>query len=582
MFGQNCLHETKGCFAETHLLKLLDDVSLTNHPFAQTPWPRRRAAIDPRPDPQPPADAESARKKKLILHIGVHRTGSTAIQRALHANRDALQAQGFHYALDSENHTWMAFLIDQGPSSAADIVDRLVEDSLGTSANTIIVSGEDLSRVRHVSRLAGLKSVFDIQVVCYLRRQDEWLESWYNQHVKWPWDPVLSTLTPQQFLDRRRRFHWLHYGEMLRRWRKLVGLRQITVVPFERGQITGSVVEDFCSRCGVDPAKLDLSGRVENASVSAQTLTLLRQLNLYGKQGQQRSKLVSAVSQAFAAAGLAGTRHVFSPMQRRQIALEYAAGNAAVAREYLARDDGRLFVAPLPDEDPTAPDLELPPMPSFVERIAKPLIITYLEPLARLSRQSGLLPEHLRAHYLWSRERSGLLARRASVDSTISSHKALLLRFGSQLLGRKTDHSGHLMPKAPCLVRAAVGEASTTLGPVAAAFESLLGGGELSKAAHDLLVETLLDWQSLRKADASINMPDDPEAFAREWMEPLIDLLGHRLTAAQRAASNRSADAEPDPEEALRQLAADVTVLESRISTPWRTLRQLWSLLRAG
>ena len=35
---------------------------------------------------------------KLILHIGTHKTGTTALQRFLYANREPLAVQGFHYA----------------------------------------------------------------------------------------------------------------------------------------------------------------------------------------------------------------------------------------------------------------------------------------------------------------------------------------------------------------------------------------------------------------------------------------------------------------------------------------------------
>ena len=35
---------------------------------------------------------------KLIVHIGTHKTGTTALQQFLHANRAPLAARGFHYA----------------------------------------------------------------------------------------------------------------------------------------------------------------------------------------------------------------------------------------------------------------------------------------------------------------------------------------------------------------------------------------------------------------------------------------------------------------------------------------------------
>ena len=35
---------------------------------------------------------------KLVLHIGTHKTGTTALQQFSHANRKLLAARGFHYA----------------------------------------------------------------------------------------------------------------------------------------------------------------------------------------------------------------------------------------------------------------------------------------------------------------------------------------------------------------------------------------------------------------------------------------------------------------------------------------------------
>ena len=35
---------------------------------------------------------------KLLLHIGTHKTGTTALQQFLYANRELLAACGFHYA----------------------------------------------------------------------------------------------------------------------------------------------------------------------------------------------------------------------------------------------------------------------------------------------------------------------------------------------------------------------------------------------------------------------------------------------------------------------------------------------------
>ena len=46
---------------------------------------------------------------KLILHIGTHKTGTTALQRFLHSNREPLAVQGIHYATPGHGYrkpTW--------------------------------------------------------------------------------------------------------------------------------------------------------------------------------------------------------------------------------------------------------------------------------------------------------------------------------------------------------------------------------------------------------------------------------------------------------------------------------------------
>ena len=59
--------------------------------------------------------------------------------------------------------------------------------------------------------------------VFYLRRQDHWLMSWYNQHVKWPFDREKSRMDPQAFLATLEDFHWLDYERLLGRWSAVLG-----------------------------------------------------------------------------------------------------------------------------------------------------------------------------------------------------------------------------------------------------------------------------------------------------------------------------------------------------------------------
>jgi len=151
--------------------------------------------------------------KTLYLHIGLHKTGTTSIQRFFTENAEAFENM-VHYpkagnngishgALSStlKSEKWVesyrALLANMGAvkeSHYADIPDadkRAMYDALRdeinrNSSDTVVISSEGF--YEWISPEA-LKQAFDwfageIKVVVYLRRQDDWLMSVYNQMVK--------------------------------------------------------------------------------------------------------------------------------------------------------------------------------------------------------------------------------------------------------------------------------------------------------------------------------------------------------------------------------------------------------------
>ena len=129
---------------------------------------------------------------KLILHGGVHRTGSTSIQNYLAQNRAALSEQGFFYPGEKENHQDIAWAMWRGSLPAQDFASAI---SPGDD-RTVIVSAEDICRYTRVGFLRRMTAGLDIHGVFFVRRQDDWLESWYNQNIRWPFHPAYSAMSP--------------------------------------------------------------------------------------------------------------------------------------------------------------------------------------------------------------------------------------------------------------------------------------------------------------------------------------------------------------------------------------------------
>lgn len=153
-------------------------------------------------------------KPRLILHLGLSKTGTTSIQGFFRQNPDALAAAGIVYprvgaavpdhpafrrsALrprrDNEtNHAALAQEISGRPDRAGDAnirtplwsaAFRQIEDS---GARTAIVSYENFS-IRptkyRFDDIAGRIGGFDVLGIIYLRRQEDWAISLYGQKVR--------------------------------------------------------------------------------------------------------------------------------------------------------------------------------------------------------------------------------------------------------------------------------------------------------------------------------------------------------------------------------------------------------------
>lgn len=209
--------------------------------------------------------------QQLDLHIGVEKTGTTAVQHALAANRDRLAAAGVLYptALGRTNHTDLA-AIGRGPDAPAtplhpgagtaspggshdllhDRADALRAELDAARPSRLLLSNEHCSsRLVHphqVERLwAWLLEVtgaVEARVVVYLRRQDALLDSHYSTQLRA--GGLEELLPPTPGLIRRLCDH----EAMLRRWSAVVGQDAVMVRRYHRPSLVGGgIVTDFAA-----------------------------------------------------------------------------------------------------------------------------------------------------------------------------------------------------------------------------------------------------------------------------------------------------------------------------------------------
>lgn len=146
--------------------------------------------------------------ERLILHVGTHKTGTSAIQRWCNDNRDNLARRGYLYPLtgqwsDSSHHVWAFELgerlkaVENGgyaPGSESDpiglLLQQLAEEKARVGVSQIIISSELFEKFPYKplyfkalkDRLLAIAQ--NVVIVIFLRRQDLLLESVFKQWVK--------------------------------------------------------------------------------------------------------------------------------------------------------------------------------------------------------------------------------------------------------------------------------------------------------------------------------------------------------------------------------------------------------------
>ena len=128
--------------------------------------------------------------KRLVLHAGLHKTGSTYIQQTLFLNRERLARARIDVpeALNHHPDRLREFAFSFHRADFQTAFRRLVLDSPGEA---VLMSSEELShaiRDHHLTQ-AFLRDLAErdgvaVRIVAYLRRQDEMRESAYQQQVR--------------------------------------------------------------------------------------------------------------------------------------------------------------------------------------------------------------------------------------------------------------------------------------------------------------------------------------------------------------------------------------------------------------
>lgn len=223
---------------------------------------------------------------KVILHIGVHKTGTSALQSFLLRNAALLSDRGVSYkptSTDWPNHNPLAAAFM--PNSPDFGPDRLAKTLEEAGERTLLISSEMLCEptVDIELFLSCLKG-HDVRTIAYIRHPSDIVISAFNEvvrHYDQYWTRPLNerpfAYDPSQI-------------DILRRWLKVPNL---ILAPYDRAQwVGGSLFADFLAMIGVSGDGFDHSQAGGNESLPYPLVEALRLVNSANPSADQHRAVV--------------------------------------------------------------------------------------------------------------------------------------------------------------------------------------------------------------------------------------------------------------------------------------------------
>lgn len=287
----------------------------------------------------------------LYLHIGLPKTGTSALQSFFAKNRERLYEDGIWYPELTANlkveeklkvFGGNAVFLSRCSVNLEDMsqeMRQLFEDTckkIRSSDKNILLSNEGLFRGNVIVYRNLMDRGFDVKVIVYLRRQDLWGESRWNQIVK-SYDETKNCF---DFIQQMQDFN---YYKKLKEIAAVVGKDNVIVSVYESGGGSEDIFTTFLDILGIHSVeKYQKDAYQANPSLSANFIEIKRVLNSIpnGPRLMDNMKELLEEGRKYA---LINEKTIHAPSflsreERLAIIEKYHESNTMLAKEFLGRD----------------------------------------------------------------------------------------------------------------------------------------------------------------------------------------------------------------------------------------------------
>jgi hypothetical protein len=230
--------------------------------------------------------------RRVILHVGTHKTGTTYLQSLMWNNRDVLRRQGVLFSASQWNDHRHAsrevresLVLHPRGDRVPTAWNRLLRD-IRAFDGTAVISHENFGPAtaeQAQSALAALAPA-EIDIVVTARSVVWTFPSLWQENVKFHSAGALADFAPEVDDNPLNFWGWrdLDTADVLARWGSTLPPERVHVITVPSAGAPRSLLwERFASVLGVDPHSCDASVTTPNDSLGVVEVELLRKVNTY-------------------------------------------------------------------------------------------------------------------------------------------------------------------------------------------------------------------------------------------------------------------------------------------------------------
>lgn len=295
-------------------------------------------------------------QKTIYIHIGFMKTGTSAFQSFINdvSNKNILMKNDIYYPeINKKAQNYLAFsLLDTIPPKVQHILPierktlykNLINEIKECEEGNILLTSESYSLISSERFLGNntpkklyklLKdNNFEIKIIIFIRRQDEYLESLYNQIIKRHNFTELYHKDINQFYIEN--IDLFDYQKIIDSWAEVFGENNLIVKIYKKEE--NSVTNIFSSIVGNVEIK-GVKNEIINEKISSKTLEFLRIANKFEinkERGNQNDLLINLTEEVFSKFNKTSSQLSFE--QSKKIMKDYFEKNKLFANKYLSGD----------------------------------------------------------------------------------------------------------------------------------------------------------------------------------------------------------------------------------------------------